>query len=283
MAIGAFWFSVMSLLVKVAGQRLPSQQIVLVRGVITLVLSLVLLRRARVKVWGEHNTLLLLRGLLGFAALSAFYYSLVHLPLAEATVIQYLNPVFTAVLAAVLLGERLGRAEAACVGLSLGGVLLIARPGFLFGGEAAIDPWLLAIAVGGALCSAGAYVTVRKIGRREHPLVVVFYFPLVTVPAALPFVVPHWLWPTPGEWLVLFGVGVATQIAQVYMTRGLQLEPAGKAAAVGYLQIVFAAGWGMLFFADIPDVWTIGGASLILVSTLMLARLRSPIPKPVGR
>lgn len=275
MAVGAFWFSVMSLLVKLAGQRLPSQQIVLVRAVVTLVLSIALLLHARVPMWGENHSLLVLRGLLGFGALSAFYFSLVHLPLAEATVIQYTNPVFTAILAALLLGERVGRGEAACIAASMAGVLLIARPGFLFGAASAIDPRLVLVAVAGALCSAGAYTTVRRIGTREHPLVVVFYFPLVTVPAVLPFVLPGWIWPTPVEWAILLGVGVSTQIAQVAMTRGLQLEPAGRATAVGYLQIIFAAGWGALFFADYPDAWTLGGAALILGSTLLLSRARS--------
>jgi drug/metabolite transporter (DMT)-like permease len=275
MAFGAFWFSVMSLLVKLAGQRLPSQQIVLVRGVVTLVLSIALLLHARVPMWGQNHSLLVLRGLLGFGALSAFYFSLVHLPLAEATVIQYTNPVFTAILAAVLLGERVGRGEAACIAASMAGVLLIARPGFLFGAASAIDARLVLVAVAGALCSAGAYTTVRHIGSREHPLVVVFYFPLVTVPAVLPFVLPGWIWPTPVEWAILMGVGVSTQIAQVYMTRGLQLEPAGRATAVGYLQIIFAAGWGALVFADHPDAWTLGGASLILGSTLLLSRTRA--------
>jgi drug/metabolite transporter (DMT)-like permease len=277
MALGAFWFSVMSLLVKVAGQRLPSSQIVFVRAVVTLVLSLALLLHARVRVWGEHHRLLVLRGLLGFGALSAFYYSLVHLPLAEATVIQYTNPVLTALLAALLLRERMGRAEIACLLLSMLGVMIIARPGFLFGAAgAAIETRLVLIALAGALCSAGAYTTVRRIGAREHPLVVVFYFPLVTVPAVLPFVLPVWLWPTPAEWLALLGVGISTQIAQVNMTKGLQLEPAGRATAVGYLQIVFAAAWGALFFADLPDRWTVTGALLILGSTLLLARRRVP-------
>jgi drug/metabolite transporter (DMT)-like permease len=70
---------------------------------------------------------------------------------------------------------------------------------------------------------------------------------------------------------VLVGVGVTTQIAQVYMTRGLQMERAGRATAVGYLQVVFAAAWGALFFAEFPDRWSLLGGSLILGSTLLLA------------
>lgn len=271
MAVGAFWFSVMSLLVKTAGERLPSQQIVLARAVVTLVLSWALVRRAGIPLWGTDRKKLVLRGLLGCAALSFFYFSLVHLPIAEATVIQYMNPVFTAVLAGVLLGERMGRRETACVLLSLCGVVLVMHPAVLFGGDARLNPAYVAIAVAGALCSAGAYTTIRTL-TREHPLVIVFYLPLVTVPVTIPLVGASAKWPTPLEWLVLLGVGISTQIAQVYMTRGLQMERAGRATAVGYLQIVFAAVWGAAFFGEYPDAWTLLGALLIVGSTLALVQ-----------
>ncbi|MDQ3388698.1 MAG: DMT family transporter [Gemmatimonadota bacterium] len=274
MAMGAFWFSLMSLLVKVAGERIPSQQVVLARGVITLVLSYALVRRAGVSLWGRRRGHLVLRGFLGFVALSCFYFSLVHLPIAEATMIQYMNPVFTALLAAWLLRERMGIGEAACVALSFAGVVLVARPSFLFGGGSGLDPLYVAIALAGALFSAGAYTTIRTL-TGEHPHVIVFYLPLVTVPATIPLVVGDLVWPTPLEWLVLLGVGVTTQIGQVYLTRGLQMERAGKATAVGYLQIVFAVSWGALFFGERPDFWALVGAALIVAGTLALSLRRS--------
>jgi drug/metabolite transporter (DMT)-like permease len=279
----------MSLLVKTAGQHLPSQQVVLVRGVITLALSYALVRRARISPWGRNRKLLLVRGVFGFAALSLFYYSLTHLPLADASVIQYTNPVFTAVLAALILRERMGSAEVGGLLCSLAGVVLIARPSFLFAADAhRLDPWLVALAVTGAFCSACAYVTIRRL-TDEHPLVIVFYLPLVTVVGTIPLVGPVVVWPTPLLWVVLLGVGVTTQIAQVYMTRGLQLEPAGRATTVGYLQIVLAGVWGALFFGEIPDGWSVTGAALIVCSTLVLAMWRrvshppsvEPIPEAV--
>ncbi len=281
MALAAFWFSVMSLLVKMAGQNLGSQQIVLVRAVVTLLLSYALLRRVRIGMWGQRTGMLLLRGVFGFVALSCFYYGVIHLPLADATVIQYTNPIFTALLAAWLLGERIGWRQAALVLLSMTGVVLMARPAFLFGaGSVALDPPVVAIALLGAILSAGAYVTVRSLGAREHPLIIVFYFPLVTVPASLPFALRGWVWPTLWEWLVLLGVGITTQIGQVYLTRGLQLEPAGRATSVAYLQIVFAGLWGVLFFSERPGVWSLAGALLIIGSTLALGRRAKGEPTP---
>jgi drug/metabolite transporter (DMT)-like permease len=270
MAVGAFWFSVMSLLVKEAGTRLPSAQIVLARAVVTFILSWALLRRAGVRPWGMNRKRLALRGLVGASSITCFYYSLVHLPIAEATVIQYMNPVFTAILAGILLGERMGRREVACVLLSLAGVLLVTHPAVLFGGAARLNPWHVAIALAGALSAASAYTTIRAL-RDEHPLVVVFYLPVMTIPTIIPLLAgarPRW--PTPLEWLLLVGVGATTQVAQIYMTRGLQMERAGRATAVGYLQIVFAAAWGILFFGEVPDAWSVAGAVLIVGSTLAL-------------
>jgi drug/metabolite transporter (DMT)-like permease len=270
MVAAAFFFSVMSLLVKLAGQRLAAQQVVLFRAAVALVLSWGLLRRAGLSPWGKSRGLLLLRGLLGFFALSCFFWALVHLPLAEATVIQYLNPIFTALLAAVLLGERLEWRATLSVAGSLAGLLLVARPAFLFGGVQRLDPVACGVALAGALFSAGAYVTVRRIGPAEHPLVVVFWFPLVATPLSLPLVLPVWQWPTPLEWGVLIGVGVATQVAQVFMTRGLQKEPAARATAVSYLQIVFASLWGALVLGEIPEALTLVGATFIVGGTLLL-------------
>lgn len=274
MAVGAFWFSVMSLLVKLAGARLPSQEIVLARAVSTLALSWAMVRRAGVAgraLWGRNPARLVLRGTFGCVALSCFYYSLVHLPIAEATIIQYMNPVFTAVLAGIILGERMGRREVACVVLSLFGVALVTRPGFLFGGGGRLDPVYVGIALLGALCSAAAYTTIRTL-RGEHSLVIVFYLPLVTVPFTVPLVWRVAAWPTPLEWVTLLAIGFTTQAAQVYLTRGLQLEPAGRATAVGYLQIVFAAVWGVIFFREYPDGWSVLGALLIVGSTLALVQ-----------
>jgi drug/metabolite transporter (DMT)-like permease len=274
MAAGAFFFSIMSLLVKVGGQHLPPQEMVMIRAVITFILSAWAVRHARVSPWGTPGKrgLLILRGSVGFLALSAFYHSIVHLPLADATVIQYTNPVWAGLLAVPFLGERLRRREVLSVVVSMIGVLVMVRPSFLFGGGTALDPVTVGIGLAGAVFSAMAYVSVRKLGATEHPSVIVFYFSLVSIFAAMPTALPGALWPTPMEWLVLLGVGVTTQLGQMAITNGLRLERAGRATATAYLQIVFAGTWGILFFAEIPDWGTVAGAALIVGSTLALAR-----------
>lgn len=274
MILSALAFSAMTVLVKLAGQRLPSQELVVARAIVSLVLSWALLARAGVSPWGENRTWLWIRGLLGFAGLSCVYGAVTHLPLAEATVLQYLHPPITALLAGIFLGEAISRRIFGATLLSLAGVVLIARPEILFGSASSpLDPFWVGVAMLGALFSAGAYVVVRKLSRSgEHPLVIVFYFPLITVPAAIPTVGADFVWPEGIEWVLLLAIGVATQIGQVSLTRGLATLPAAHGTALSYLQVVFAAVWGALFFGERPDGWSLTGGGLVIASALWLAR-----------
>lgn len=271
MAAGAFFFSVMSLMVKLAGQRLPSQEIVLVRSLVMTVLAYTLLRRLDIPVLGTRRSLLVLRGVLGYGAISCFYYAIVHLPLADATVLQYTNPAFAAVFAIFVLGETMRLREIACVVLSLAGVLLVARPTFLFGAGAGLDPLAVTIGLAGAVLSAAAYVLVRMLGG-EHHLVVILYFSALSVIASVPATAANPVMPGPVEWLLLTGIGGVTHLGQVFMTRGLHLERAGRATATGLVQIVFAAVWGALVFAQFPDAWGVAGGTLVVLGVLLLGR-----------
>lgn len=277
MVAGAFFFSVMSLLVKLAGQRLPSQEIVFARSLVMTVLCVIALRRRRISLLGTRRGLLVLRSIFGFSALSCFYYGLVHLPLADATVIQYMNPVFTALLAAFFLRERLRPIELLGLAVSLAGVLIVARPSFLFGSAARLPLIPVLISLSGALLSGTAYVLVRKLVS-EHYLVVIFYFSFLSVLGSFPFLLHGAVMPRGSEWLVLLGVGVSTQIAQVFMTRGLQRERAGRATAATLVQVVFAAGWGVLLFGEVPDLWVLVGSALIIGSIVAAVTRRQQQP-----
>jgi drug/metabolite transporter (DMT)-like permease len=279
---GAFAFSFMSAFAKLAGGRIPTQEIVLFRAGVVTTLTLYALRRAGVPPLGTERGLLLLRGLFGYAALSCFFWAIVRLPLADTTVIHFTNPVFTALLAAVFLGEVLGRVEILLALAALGGVLLVARPEFLFGGASGLSPVAVMVALAGAVLSAAAYTTVRRLTRTNHPLVIVLAFAVVTLVGAFPATLSVFVLPKGLEWGYLLGVGLATQAGQVFVTKALQLERAGRVMAVGYLQIVFAAIWGVLVFGEVPDRWTAVGALVIISSTFLLGRSH-PIATPPGR
>jgi len=272
MVASALAFSVMSLMVRYAGRALPSQEMVVARAVFSLIVTGGYLWRHRINPWGNNRKLLVARGIIGYAGLAAFYYALVHMPLAEATVIQYTNPIIAAVLAAVFIGEGMRRREIALVVLSALGVLLVAKPAFLFGGDTAISPYVVGIGMIGAIGSGTAYVLVRKLSETEHVMVIVFYFSLASTIFAIPSAIPGAVWPSKTGWLLLLGIAITTQAAQVFLTQGLSREPAGKATAVAYSQIIFAALWGALFFQELPDWYTAAGALLIVGSTLALSR-----------
>lgn len=273
MVAAAFFFSLMSLLVKLVGRSLPSQEIVLVRGLVTAAIAYTAVRRmAGLDFRGRRKGLLILRGVLGFAAVSCFFYAVIHLPLADVTVIHYTNPAFTAAIAALVIAEPVRARDAAGLVASLAGVLLIARPSFLFEGASRLDPLAAGIALLGAILSAGAYVTVRELRHTEHPMVIVLWFAVVTTLGSLPATVPVFVMPEGWQWPALAGVGVTTHLGQILLTRGLALETAGRAMTVGYVQIVFAALWGALVFGERPDAWTGLGTLLIVASTLAVAR-----------
>ena len=156
--------------------------------------------------------------------------------------------------------------------LSLVAVLVVARPGFLFGAERALDTTAVLLGLVSALFAAVSYVTIRSI-RHDPPLLVVFYFAAITVLLGAPIVALDFVRPTPLEVLIVLGVGVATHVGQLWITWAFRLERAGRASAVGYLQIVFAAGWGWLLFSEIPDALTWIGAAIITVATLRLSRI----------
>ncbi len=269
MVASALSFSLMGVCVKQVGGRIPAAEVVFARAIVSVALSWWLLRRAGIPPWGKRRWLLIWRGAIGTAALLCVYAALAALPLASATVLQYLYPPFTALLAWLMLGEPIGKRVLAAMALGWLGVLLVAQPAGLLQGGATLALFPVVIAIAGALFTALAYVSVRSLGTSEHPLVIVFYFPLVALPLSLPLVALNPVLPTPIELLWLVGVGVFTQLGQVYLTRSLTALPAARATAISYVQVLFAGGWGWLLFGESIDSWTIAGAGLVLAATLV--------------
>lgn len=270
LVLAALAFSAMSVQVKLAGRELPVAMLVLARGVVTLLMSVTWLSLQRIRPWGTNKRGLVQRALFGTGALGCYFYAVNALPLAEATVLHYLNPVFVAVIASPFLGERTDGRLVLAIVLSLAGTVLVARPGFVFGGATPLSHLGVAVALGSALLSACAYATVRVLARTEHSDVIVFYFALFAAPTALPFALASWVWPSPTGWLLLLGLGVATQAGQTFMTRGLALVPAARGTTIGYVQIVFAATWGVLLFHEELSGFTLLGAGLVVLAVLLL-------------
>tara|TARA_B100000085_G_scaffold136745_1_gene124580 strand:- start:27 stop:935 length:909 start_codon:yes stop_codon:yes gene_type:complete len=262
-------FSLMTVCVKQLGGRLPVAEVVLCRALISVVLTCVGLKLANVSPWGERRGLLLLRGLCGSLALLCFFEAITVLPLASATVLQYTYPTFTALAAALFLGEQLRPSIVLAVLLGWAGIMLVAQPDWLNGGMTTLPMTAIVIALGGAVFTALAYVCVRRLSSTEHPLVIILYFPMLSVPLTLPLVARHGVMPLGAEWIWLLGVGVFTQLGQIWVTEGLSRMPAARATSINYVQVVFAALWGWLVFSESLNGWVITGSILVLISTLV--------------
>lgn len=275
MLLSAFAFAVMGALVKVAGTlAIPILQIIFVRAVISVALCLFDIRRAHVHPLGQNRILLLARGSVGFLALMAVFFAFIHLPYAQATMLQYMHPVFTTLLAFWFLAERPSLATLACITLSLLGLGCMVTPYLQSGTLPGAYLMALLAGLGGAFGSGVAYTLVRKLATSEHPSVIVLYFPMVCLPATLILGVKDFVWLDSTGWLVLLGVGVFTQLGQVSLTRAMRVDSASRATSLSYLQIVFAAALGWLFFSEVPRNSTLLGASLILSGALITARMQ---------
>ena len=287
MLSSALSFSLMGVCVKAVGGRIPVGEVVMARSAVSLLLSVVMLRQAGLEPWGERRGLLVLRGVIGTGALLCVFAALAQLPLAPATVLQYLQPTFTAVLAWLVLRERIGMRMLLAALLGWLAVLALSNPQELMGLLGPLGAWLgqrqqalpwggVLLAIAGALLSACAYESVRALGRTEHPLVIVFYFPLVGLVLTLPLVALQPVWPTAWEALALVGVGLFTQLGQIGVTKGLLGMPAGRATAMSYGQVPLAALWGWWFFREPLDPDTAVAAGLVLAATLLSLRRSRP-------
>ena len=197
------------------------------------------------------------------------------MPLADAWILQAMNPVFVALLAPFILKERSPGHVWIALALGLGGVVLIVRPGLDVGVGAGL------IGVLGGLASGLAYLTVRLLGRSERPLTVVMAFPVIAGPLSLPFALAVWKWPTAIEWAAMVAAALAAAGGQLLLTIGLQGARAAPATTSTYAGFVFAAAIGWACF-DEPLSWTtLAGTLAIFLGVALLGR-RGVTARPSG-
>ncbi|BFN33849.1 DMT family transporter [Vibrio harveyi] len=270
MVLSAFGFALMSATVKhVSLHGIPVFEIVAARALVSLVISYLDVKRKGISVWGNNKPLLFARGAVGTMALMCVYYSVTTLPLAEATIFQYIHPVFTALLAVFFLKERIQFSTFICIALCLLGVYVMVRPETGPDAEHALPMFSVIIAILGAFGSSIAYVIVRKLSQTEDSSVIIFYFPLVALPASILLIGDQFVMPDLYLTMMLVLVGVFTQIGQLGLTKAMQTQEAGKASAYSYVQIIFSVVLGIFFFGELPAAWTYLGGALIVTGALI--------------
>ena len=270
MLISALGFALMAACVKeVSGLGIPVLEIVAARAIVSGIISYADIKRKKLSLWGHNKKLLIARGIVGSFALMFVYYAVTTLPLAEATVLQYLHPVFTAVLAVFFLKETIQRSTITCIVISLLGLFIIIQPNLQL--DSGVHyPWIsIGSGIMGALGSAVAYVIIKKLTKTDDSSVIIFYFPIVALPISIIMLGSDFVVPSLAAIGLLILVGIFTQVGQVGLTKALNSADANKATAYAYVQLLFSVFIGWAYFSEVPMATTIMGGGLIMVGALI--------------
>ena len=264
LATSALLFSIMGVLVREASLTVNNETIVFARSLVGMLFFLPLIfvkgfAPFRTKRIGGH----FLRTFYGLGAMYCFFYAIAHLPLADSMVFTYSAPVFTPVLAWLILRETLTRRMLVMMLLGFVGVLLVAKPT-----GALLDPKGL-VGVGASLLAALAWVSIRAMSGSEPASRIVFYFSTFsTLLSSIPLI---WAWQplSTHELLLLLGVGLVATLAQLVMSHAYAMAPLGKIGPFSYLAIVFSGLIAWVLWGEVPILSSWLGAGLIFASTLL--------------
>ena len=267
-----FVFALMNVAVKFV-DRIPAIEVIFFRSIISLIMSAIALKSQKVYLFGNNKRVLIVRGIAGSLGLILFFSTLQQIPLASAVTLMFLSPIFTAILGIWLVKEPVKWLQWVFFALSFGGILMI--QGF----DVRVSSLLALMGIGGAFFSGVAYNMIRKLKDSEHPLVIVFYFPLVSLPVTLVYMAFDWVTPVGEEWLWLILVGVLTQIAQYFLTKAYQAEEISKVANIQYIGIIYALGFGWVLFDETFNLATYGGMALVLTGVILNVAYKQHLQK----
>ena len=254
-------FSLMNVFVK-AIPHIPVVEILFFRAIISLIISAGMLKAQGVSVWGNNKPILIARGVAGSISLFIFFSLLHQIPLATARSLAYLAPIFTTIIGIFIVKEKVKPVQWIFFGISFIGVMVV--QGF----DSRIEVGHLIMGIFAAIFMALAYNFVRKLSTSEHPLVIIFYFPLVMLPISGVWSSFVWVMPIGTDWLFLLLVGVITQIAQYFMTKSYQSEALSKVSIVSYVGIIFSLGFGYFIFDETYNLATFMGMGLVMAGVV---------------
>jgi len=286
MLISSISFAFVNLLVKVLTnssgvfesiQDYPPYEIVFFRSVISLAICFYIIKQKQIPFFGTNKKWLIIRGVFGATALTLFFYTIKNLPIAVATTVQYLSPIFTVLFAIYLLNQRVKPIQWLFFMVSLIGVGCIA-----FGKNSdltsQIDPFWVIMGVISAVFSGVAYNAIMKCRTTDHPITIVMYFPLVATPVMIVImIIKGFVLPIGIEWIILLVIGIFTQIAQIFMTKSFHEEDASKITPFKYLGAVYAVCIGVFIFDENLSLVVYAGISLVLTGVLLNTFLKQII------
>lgn len=257
MLLSTLSMGLMSACTKALG-HLPAIEIAFFRSLLSLSFCWIILWYQKVSFWGNRPKWLIMRGITGSLALITYYITLQRMPLASAVMLQYLSPIFTALISVWFLKEKLFPVQWLFFLMSFGGVLLM--KGF----DSRISLFFMGVGISSAFFTALSHANIRNLKKSEHPLVIVAYLPLLSIPLTSIPTLFDWVAPGGYDWLLLLAVGIFTQLAQTFMTMAYQAEEANRVASVNYAGIIFALSLGYIFFNEVFNFWVLSGMMLVI-------------------
>lgn len=274
MLLAMLLFASMDALAKYLTTVYPIAQILWLRFAVFLVVSLVLAglvaprgRRqpgaARRRPWQSRRPLLqVARSLMLVGEMSVFMLGFRHLPLADVHAVAAAAPLIALALAVPVLGETVPLRRWLAVLCGFAGVLVILRPGWTEFG------WIQAMPVAAACLWGGYQVFLRHVARFDPPEVTTFYTAATGLAAATLAVPLLWVTPDLAGWGMLLLVALLGAGAHVTLILALDAAPAAVLQPYNYTLLLWAALLGYFAFGDLPDIWTVAGAALVVASGL---------------
>jgi drug/metabolite transporter (DMT)-like permease len=271
MLVAVLLFATLDALVKAAAPRFSVVQIVFFR-------SLFAFLPLMIAIWWTGGPAVLrtrhplyhaARGTLGLVAMGCFYTALGRMPLADVVAISFSGPLFIALLAGPMLGERVGLGRWLAITVGFAGVLLVLRPGTAVFSATSLLPLL------GALAYSSIMVLVRRAGTREHAVATAVFFTLFTT-AASATVLP-WSWQSPlglADWSLLIAIGVVGGCGNLCLTQAFRGAPVALLAPLEYTALLWGLLFGYAFWGERPDALMLVGAATIALSGLAV------LPRP---
>lgn len=277
---GALWLLAASLcltgmttLAKLLGSELPSIQVIFFRALMGFCMAMPFLLRAGS---GGLKTgrpwLMGTRAIVGSFTMMFGLYAVIHIPLADAITITFSRTLFVAILAVLILREVMGPRRIAVTLIGFVGVLIMVRP------TGAIEPAAL-IAVAGAFCGGLTIILIKILSRTESTAIQVAYAAIAgLIVTGIPTYM-QWVTPTWTQLGLLILMGVVSVTGQTCFIKGYAVGEATAIAPIDYTRLIFAGIAGFIFFGDMPDEITIGGAIIIVGASLYLTYREARVAK----
>lgn len=262
MLMATFFFALMNVCIKKIS-HIPPMEAVFFRCLVSMLCCFAIIFYDKLDWRGSNRWRLVARGVAGTTAVYTFFVTLQKMPLAPAVTIQYTSPIFTTLIAILVLKESIRPIQYLFFIMSFAGVVLIKG----FDGRISIAYLLLGLF--SAFMSAIAYNLVRSLKEKEHPIVVVLHFQIVGTLIGLTGCFFEWKMPEGMDWVYLIATGLLTQLGQTNLTKALQTERVAITSSLNYLGILYAIIFGVMFFGESYTVTIISGITLVVAGVVL--------------